>query len=121
MRGNLLFFQYLADELASVYVGEAYEVDSLWQIGDVDVQRFAFARCGGHALSHIVEDFGLFKVFTCDGDEAVGGVGVNMGILLVCLVLGNADMVVSKHAVGAGNLLVAFGIHYIAFGSCGES
>ena len=74
-----LFFHHLAHAFPPVIVGDVDEVDACWQAADVDLQRLALARGGGHALAEGVEHHSGSQVLACDGDEAAGGVGMEGG------------------------------------------
>jgi len=73
------FLHHLADTFSPFLIHYPYEINTCGQVGNVDLQRFAFALGSGHLLPERVEDFSIFQVFARDGDKTRGGVGVDCG------------------------------------------
>ena len=76
---GMLLLHYFADALPSFLIGDSDEVDASGQRSHIDVELVAFALHAGYLLPEHVEHFGLLKVLACDGDHAVGRVGMDNG------------------------------------------
>ena len=99
------FLHHLAHALPSLAVGDVDEVDAGGQVGDVDVQRLAFARGRGHLLPERVEHHSGFQVLSHNSDLACGGVGMESGEsggFIFHNVLGQAGLSPTEGIIGDG-------------------
>ena len=73
------FLHDLPSTFPPFLIHDVDKVNARRLVGNVDLQGFALALHLGHALAEGVEDLCGFQVFTCNGDMAACGIGINDG------------------------------------------
>lgn len=75
----MLLLQYLMHALSAFLIGNSDEVDACGKRSHIDMEFVVLALHAKYLLPEHVDHLSLPQVLACDGDKAIGGVGMDGG------------------------------------------